>query len=396
MYTVRMKFPRTRCYTTNHNRRLPYEVIHPRAVVFIVDFTFPIEDMKRLAQSHRVIWCDHHDPINTYPKEGFDADGNCRIEPGTSGTSLVYELLYPGKDMPKAVQLVADYDTWQLEKNPDALFFNIGIQLLDLEITKSSDDTWTQLCSDSKFVDKVIGAGKHISTFDKTRNDLVSLDCGFETTLDGVKALAINMKNANSKVLDSLDPNNQVPFRVLYCWFGNIKKYRVSVYSADEAKYDAGAYCRQFGGDGRASCAGFVCTELPFPVPEAKDSYIKEYRQANEPLVRLATSDPLVRKHNDVQLRQIVRSIHTPMNYLGYHASFLNHPCLLVDGFYITNANFQYDIGVLWCMLKNGWYRLSIYPLHDAVSLTEIARRSGGEIVGDSVMLYQKTNPMYL
>ena len=396
---VKNKFPSVRCYSTNHHRRVQYEVIPPRSVVFIVDFSFPLEDMKRLARDHRVIWCDHHDVIGSYVAEGFECEGNCRIEPGTAGCSLVWELLYPELDRPRSLDLVAKYDTWQIFDDPNVIDFNLGLSMINLEPMRMNDDNWKMLFTSAEFCDRLILAGQHIKQFDITRSELMAEQCAFLTDLDGIPAMAINVKNTNSKVLDSAVANyhgeKPLGFRVLFSWFANINQYRISVYSEDETQFDAAAYCRQYNGDGRASAAGCVSKELPFKLPEAKDDYVFEYRDYLEPVRRLSMQDALVRKYCQLNMKQSVGSLHAPKMYLGYKCSFINHPGMLIDAWYDAGLNFHYDLGVFHYLMGNGWYKLVIHPLNPDISLTEIEKRSGGKISGETVVVYQKKNPLF-
>ncbi len=394
-YVLRSKFGKARTYSVNHGRPINLSLIIPRQVVFVLDFSFPVETVRQIqAMGCRVIHCDHHDAINSYPPE-LNLEGNCRIEPGTSGCSLIYELLYPKMEkLPRVVELIAKYDTWSFEGDDDVLPFSHGFALLDMEYTFTSDQTWMKLCTDAEFLQRVIDAGRHISVYDKTRNDILATEYAFKTDLDGIEAIAINTKNSNSKIFDVLDPENKIPFRVLYAFYSNVKGYRIGIYSADETKYDAAAFARKFNGDGRASTAGCICKKLPFKTPEPKDSFLPDYRDFTEPLMRMMTNDPLMRRHADIQNRQVIRSIHTPIACWGWRCSFLNHGLMTSDGWVLTGLNFSYDIGVTYAMLNNGWYRLVIYPLRDDITLDEIAKRTGGKIVKNSVILYQKNCPM--
>lgn len=391
---IRQAFNKVRSYSVNYNRKVPYDIIPPDAIVFLVDFSFPLEDMKRIASQHRLIWCDHHDPINSYINSGFYTEGNRRIEPGVSGTTLVWEMIYGDKPMPKALQLVAKYDTWQIFDDPDVLDFNMGLGLLSLEDNKACEATWTKLFTDDSFTDRIIEAGKHIKEFDNLRAKIMCEDCAYHTSINGLPALAINVKNTNSKVLDSVDPNNEISYRVLYCWFGNIQKYRVSVYSTDETKYSVADFCRQYGGNGRDGCGGFVCDKLPFEIPHAYEPKPNDNTNKLLSLKNLIDNDPLVRKHSTLSMRQTVGSILTNVRYYGWNAAFINHPGMLVDAFYETGFNFNYDIGVFWSMLSSGWYKLIIYPLNTFITLDQITEKTQG-IKGDNcVIVYQNKPPV--
>jgi len=384
---------------TNYNRRIPYELLGPNCVVFLVDFSFPLEDMKKIASEHKLVWCDHHDPVNSYINEGFDTIGNCRIEPGVSGTTLIWELLFPDKELPKACQLVANYDTWQLS-DPDVLNFNIGTNMISMDTDKASEETWRKLFTDNNFVQRIVDVGEIINEFGHMKSQLMCERNSFPTEIDGVPALAINVKNTNSKVLDYADPDNKYVYRILFSWFGNINQYRVSVFTEEDGKYDVAEYCRKFGGNGRASCGGFVTSHLPFKLPtqtEKPDTKTIYDNEMFRNIKKLINSDPLIGKYYHNELNAIVNSLHTPGEYLNWKAAFINNPYVTEEAFYETGINFYCDIGIVWTLGNDGWYELRIYPLNLNIKVNDIADKVVSDyktITDTCVIVKQSESPM--
>lgn len=92
-------------------------------VVYLVDFGFPLEQMRALrAQASELIWIDHHasqEPVWRQLRWGvFDVE-EC-------GTSLTWKTLFPGKEPPPVIAYIRDKDLWKWEL-PDSRAICAGL-----------------------------------------------------------------------------------------------------------------------------------------------------------------------------------------------------------------------------------------------------------------------------
>ena len=372
---VKRMWPDAFCIPVNHNKEPNWNMVRPGGVLFCVDFSFSYEIMQKLDKEHKLIWIDHHDPIVEYAKYGFNPEGNRAIVPGRSGAMLVWEYLHPTEECPRFIKYVSDYDTWMF-KYPETLYFSLASGLLDLEFTKSGMNTWDELFNNDAFVDKLIESGKIVQDYIDERAHLVCKDVAFKTMINGKPAYAGNIKNTNSLVLNDLVKNDpSVKLTLLYCYFGNIKKWRVSVYSSDEEHFNAAEICRTYNGNGRGGAAGFVSTELPFKLPT---DTLKLHEDAIERYVHLekfTQGNPLIFKYAQQSIMPAVTSTHIAKRFLGYKTSCINHPTMFSDAFYDTGLYFYYDLGILWTHTSSGFYRWSIYSLNNKIKLSDINQK---------------------
>ena len=94
--------------------------------VYIVDFGFQIEEMKKIErEASEVIWIDHH---ITHQQTQIELGwGHFALE--ESGASLTWKVLFPNEEMPEIIKYIRDRDLWLWEMEDSrainaALFFN--------------------------------------------------------------------------------------------------------------------------------------------------------------------------------------------------------------------------------------------------------------------------------
>lgn len=81
--------------------------------IFLVDISFPAEDMKILKDSGKVVWIDHHITQITESKELGYSDMEGIREDGTAACELCWRYFNPGKEVPLPVLYLSHYDTWR-------------------------------------------------------------------------------------------------------------------------------------------------------------------------------------------------------------------------------------------------------------------------------------------
>lgn len=369
---IKRLWPDAFCVPVNHNKDPNWSIMKPGGVLFVVDFSFSYEIMQRLNQEYKLIWIDHHDPIVEYGKLGFNPEGNRAIIPGKSGAMLVWEFLHPNEECPRFIKYVSDYDTWMF-KYPETLYFSLASGLLDLEFTKSGMNTWNELFDNDTFIDKLVTSGKKVQLFIDERAKLVCKDIAFKTTINGKTAYAGNIKNTNSLVLKCLsDSDPDTKLTMLYCYFGNIKKWRVSIYSSDEEHYNAAEICRAYNGNGRGGAAGFVSVTLPFKLPTSEVVIHEDALNRYLGLKKFIQTNPLINKYAQQSILPAVTSTHIAKRFLGFKTSMVNHPTMFRDAFYDSGLNFYYDIGIMWTHTSSGNFRWCIFSLSDSIDLQNI------------------------
>lgn len=85
------------------------------AIVYIVDFSFPIDITKDLCdRAEKVIMIDHHKTAQEMIVGKFSAPNfECHFDMTRSGAGLTWDFFYPGCERPNFVNYVEDRDLWK-------------------------------------------------------------------------------------------------------------------------------------------------------------------------------------------------------------------------------------------------------------------------------------------
>lgn len=378
--------------STNHGKQINYSRIPRGSIVIITDFSLPVEEMRRLCDNNTVIWIDHHQVyLDPAYQEFANLEGYRSTE--AAGCYLAWKYLFGDKPVPRVVQYVSDYDIWEF-KYPESLAFNYGLNLYNILPSYASGIICEKLFQDDSFIDSIVKMGKRIESYVNTRNQLLCKYNGFRTKVFDIPAVAINMRNTSSKVLDPLkDQDHQ-----LLCTYGynsSIMKYRCSLYT-DEDNIDCNELCKRLGGAGHKSAAGCSCTLQTLPVtlpvrtpePPIEEDYVEQIES-------LHRSDPLIMRYATSGLGSLVRLSGWSDTFEGLSAYFINNPLWSIDAFYGTNMIADYDLAVFWSMSASGWYRYRVYSLEKNHMTPEelLQKIPGGIIHGSSVWYYRTDAP---
>jgi oligoribonuclease NrnB/cAMP/cGMP phosphodiesterase (DHH superfamily) len=236
--------------------------------------------MKKLLKITRnVIWIDHH--VSAIEKlKGFEMlEGRRRI--GMSGCLLTYSWLHPeiegitsdaienNPSVPLAVLHVNDWDVWR-HKMKDTRAFITAFNACDYNLPSNLEGLSALLTSNIE-VDNLIVKGETMLSFRDTFAKGYRDKYGFETTIKGYKAYALNIGNANSDYFGSLI--NDYDLVITFCYNGDC--FTISLYSVKD-NVDCSTIASQYEyngikGGGHKGASGFRTKELPFIKEEKKD-----------------------------------------------------------------------------------------------------------------------------
>lgn len=249
--------PRMEFIEMDYNREVDVDAIEEQEPIFIVDFSFKPEVMKMVCEkTNDVVWIDHHKTAEAYDYGRGFAGLRCFDEPGESGALLAWKYFYPAMDVPYAVKLVSDYDTWQHKMDGD-LEFNLGL-FSEPHLSHPVKGPWSLMFSDADFAREIIERGKIIIGFrDQKCADLCS-SYGYETEIGGHKAYAVNFYTFGSHTFG--DKIKEYPVCAAFVFDGD--RFTVSLYS--DMGVDTSVISKGYGGGGHSGASGFQCQVLPF------------------------------------------------------------------------------------------------------------------------------------
>lgn len=234
------------------------ESIKPKEDIIIVDFSFKPEIMNKvLEKTDNIFWLDHHETAFKYEPLYSKSILGLRTEE-FSGCELAWKYFRGDyKAIPRAVELIGDYDKWALKFQPTCFEFYEGLKF---ENTEPREKIWDRLFSKNSFneVSAISFQGKSAILYRDNYCEKMCKDFGYETQLDGHKAFACNIYQFGSKGFG--ERMNQYPFCIAYAYDG--KLWTVSLYSINGVKVNE--ICAKYGGGGHPGAAGFVTDTLPF------------------------------------------------------------------------------------------------------------------------------------
>ena len=261
---IKRKYPECEMIGINYGQEFPWQTIEEGEIVFMVDFSLqPFCDMDRLNSMCKLIWIDHHKTaIDAAHKAGFLAYEQSLMV-AKAGCELTWEHLYPGIEMPSAILFLGRYDVWDLTEN--VLEFQYGMRLH--RDTLPDSEIWELAISyDVPFVRDTIRSGHMILEYQISQSAKYAASCAFDTEIDGLPAIAMNIGMANSQMFESVLDLDKHKIMMPFVWKDG--KWTVSLYTVNETGIDVGLIAKSFGGGGHKQAAGFQCNELPFSIKE--------------------------------------------------------------------------------------------------------------------------------
>ncbi len=257
---VKWNNPEIELFPINYGDKFPWEDIKENETVYMVDFGLqPFDDMEKLNKICNFIWIDHHKTaIDEAYKRKFFACGGQSLEIGKAACELVWDWFEYYESTNNFVHLMGRYDVWDLI--PGTLELQQGLKLYDTN--PKNDEIWIKIClDDPSFLEECLKNGKLLLRKQKIENKEFAEAYSFETSIDGLDVIALNVGRANSKIFEDVYNPKYHDAMLAFCWYDG--KWTVSLYS-DKKNVDVGIVCKNRGGGGHMGAAGFQCENLPF------------------------------------------------------------------------------------------------------------------------------------
>ena len=244
---------------------VPWEAIEACPQVVLADYSLRLVDMLRLRDGRQLVWIDHHKTSLEQLGPAMAAVPGER-EDGTAACVLTWRTFFPGRPVPRAVQLIGDRDVWRMQF-PETRAFSEGLYQLDLNPAK--DDPWGPLLDDDRarlqelterggllYEARLAGIADSVARY------------GFETVFEGHRTLAINHRGSG----DMGEYIRQAGYAVAYCYAETVRAGRLqTVVTLYSAGVDVSEIARKYGGGGHRGAAGFQLTRGDRPFPQGSE-----------------------------------------------------------------------------------------------------------------------------
>lgn len=239
------------------------DLIPAKEPIIMADVSLPMVDMLLLSEhsGRQLTWIDHHaSAIADYKSFFIQNDGliTSVLEDGIAACEGTWKYLFPDKDMPRAVELLGQYDTWRNQDKSkwdnEIIPFQFGMRM-DI----NSAETFPQeMLTNKAPVDYIIEIGNVIIKYQSAQNSL-AMHGSFVIDFEGLRVLACNGGGFNSQAFESKWDEEfhdaMMPFKF------NGEKWTFSLYTTKDI--DLSVIAKKYGGGGHKKACGFMMTELP-------------------------------------------------------------------------------------------------------------------------------------
>lgn len=250
---------------------IPWPLVEKASKVIVVDFSFPPQEMQKLATGREFIWIDHHiSAIKEMEKASAQWAGIRDIN--EAACVLTWKFFFPTRAVPRAIVLVGDRDIWRwAEKDTGA--FGEGLYVRDTRA--ENDSLWQPLLeNDPKVLNEILKEGARLREIRLDEINALVERRGFEVKFFGERTLAINAPGNG----DLGQRGRDLGYEIVYCYEDQMQQgvlsTNVTLFSKE---VDVSVIAKKFGGGGHAHAAGFSFkrSSSPFP-PEADVQWLQK------------------------------------------------------------------------------------------------------------------------
>jgi oligoribonuclease NrnB/cAMP/cGMP phosphodiesterase (DHH superfamily) len=244
---------------------IPWNLVEQVEQIIVIDFSFPVNEMQRLAKGHKLVWIDHHK--SAIAKFARIADNWPGIrDVSEAACVLTWRYFFPRRPTPRAIVLIGDHDIWRWAEK-DTGPFNESLCNQDHHADNAA--FWKPLFdSDPTTLTKMIKEGAWLREIRLRNVDHMMAARSFEVQFDGHTTIAVNTSGSG----DVGNYGRDRGYEIVYCYVDQMQNgvltTNVTLFSA---KVDVSVIAHRYGGGGHAGAAGFSFPRgaTPFP-PESE------------------------------------------------------------------------------------------------------------------------------
>lgn len=271
-------------------------------IIFITDYSLTDNSkdliqqiIEAVKQNVPVFWFDHHasslemlDKLNPLSQDALILKTLPGIRNvGYCATELVWIYYNPNEPIPRAIELIDDYDSFKL-KWPESMYLNYAFYsvkgLMDINpksadwsyLTAGYSDPWHRMNdpvnaenrSPKVLLDRLLDYGKMYKEVIDDHNARVMKENGFTARIRGFEdttAVFLGTSDYGSMVFGDYlrtkdHPDGKYDAAISMRIMGDI--IDCSVYTPEDAKPNAKEIAEKFGGGGHAGAAGFIIRSI--------------------------------------------------------------------------------------------------------------------------------------
>lgn len=259
---IKLKYPDAKM--VGYDYGLPFEQEVTGEPIIMADVSLPMKTMVKIAQlsNWQLTWIDHHiSAINDYKEFIGEGESFCNavLENGIAACEGTWKHLFPEKEMPLAVLLLGEYDTWRNSDKQrwdnEILPFQFGMRLY----CNSVNSFPVEVFENEELVKQIIHEGLTVLKYQSQVNELQCKKASFETEFNGLRAICLNGGGFNSDVFKSVYDENKHDIMMPFQFDG--KKWTISLYTTKD-EVDCSIIAKANGGGGHKKAAGFQVEDI--------------------------------------------------------------------------------------------------------------------------------------
>jgi len=259
---IKLKYPEAKMIGYNYGEILDIDT--KGEPIIIADVSFPMKNMFELAKlsNWQLTWIDHHiSTINDYNSyvESNESFCNAVLENGIAACEGTWKHLFPNIEIPLAVKLLGEYDTWRNSDkerwNNEILPFQFGMRIYCNSLETFPIDVF----ENEKLVKQIINDGLIVLKYQSQSNEFQCKKAAFEFEFNGLRAICLNGGGFNLDVFKSVYDENihdiMIPFQF------NGKNWSFSLYTTKD-DIDCSKIAKLYGGGGHKKASGFQIDDI--------------------------------------------------------------------------------------------------------------------------------------
>ena len=256
----------TECIPVDYDKPFDISSVQSDESVYILDFCPPPEKMRELLGiTHDVIWIDHHiSSIERYKNFGYEISGVRQVgiaaclltwgwvtdSPYVSPINPLEAVLQPDNlfdSAPDFVQLLADFDTFELQLGDASLKFAYALMAMDYTPQGS---LWRLMDRFPDVVQPTLRSGHQILRYKRKYAEDILKSYSWETIFEGYECLVVN----TGKVTHDFFRSIETPYDMFITTIFDGGMFDVRLYSNT---VDVSEIAMRYGGGGHKRAAGF-------------------------------------------------------------------------------------------------------------------------------------------
>lgn len=252
------KFPEAQFIGYDYGQ--PFEQIVGEEII-MADVSLPMPTMSKVAQlSTGFTWIDHHASAIKDFTDFFKTGSPIKavLRDGIAACEIAWAHFFPDEQMPMAVRLLGEYDTW---RNADKgrweneiLPFQYGMRLLCNSLESFPSHLLRGGNESTMSCYAIIGDGQTVLRYQKQQDEMACRLAAFEATFKGLRAICLNTGTRNSQTFESVWDEEKHDIMLPFSFNG--KEWTFSLYTTKD-EVDCSVLAKEMGGGGHKKAAGF-------------------------------------------------------------------------------------------------------------------------------------------